>query len=316
MNCNKNPICPHAPVRLITTFDTQVIIKLYAQQAGIDVKPYLAGLDFVELYECSATGYRFYYPFELAGPGEFYSKIQEVQGKSGVDYYRGWSYDNEFAVKSIRPGDHILEIGCGTGKFYEGIKHVLGSYTGLELNKEAIRIATGKGINAIYELVEDHCKSHIEEYDLVCAFQVLEHINDVKSFLDSSLSCLKPGGHLVIGVPNNEPYFQRFNKYETFNLPPHHMGLWNLNAFRSLEKYFPVKLINFAYAPVNERVVVDAYLRAKLWTGVKSLPRRHSFWDKFKMLGLAPVTLPLSFFRRYSKGINGAYIAVAFEKIV
>lgn len=301
-------------MKLITRYSTEVISRLYSQQAGIDVRPYMSGTSFVELYECSVTGYRFYYPFELAGPGEFYSIIQEVQGKSGVDYYRGWSYDNEFAVKCIKPGDNILEIGCGTGKFFEGIKQISDSYTGLELNKEAVRIAKEKGINVIHELVEEHSKSHFEGYDFVCAFQVLEHVSDVKSFIDSSLACLKPGGHLVIGVPNNEPYFQRFNKYETFNLPPHHMGLWNLKVFRSLEKFFPVKLIDFIHDPINERIVVDAYLRAKLWTGVKSLPRRHSFGDKLKMLGLAPITLPLSFIRRYIKGINGAYIAVAFEK--
>jgi len=310
-----NPLIISEGVTLLTSINSKDIIKLYDKFSGVDVSKYFTNTVDINLYQCNATGYRFYYPFNLAGEESFYDDIQQKKHLQGVEYYRDWSYDHQFAKELFFKDAKILEIGCGTGKFYEGIQSITTDYTGLELNKQAVTQAKEKGINIHNELIEEHCKNNPGVYDFVCAFQVLEHIADVGSFLSASLVSLKKGGMLIIGVPNNEPYFQRFNKFETFNLPPHHMGLWNLGVFKKLTIFFPLSLKQVVYAPKNERILVDAYLRAKLWSGVKSLPRFHSVYDKFKMLMFAPVTIPLSLIKRYSSGINGGYIAVAFEKI-
>ena len=39
------------------------------------------------------------------------------------------------------------------------------------------------------------------QYDLVCAFEVLEHIDDDAGALDQWLPLVKPGGHLLLSVP-------------------------------------------------------------------------------------------------------------------
>ena len=214
-----NPLIPNQEVRLLATIRSTDIIKLYDKLSGIDTSSYFSSIDSVSLYQCNTTGYRFYYPFNLAGDGAFYAEIQRKKKHEGLDYYRDWSYDNEFARELIFKDAKVLEIGCGTGKFYEGMRLKINDFTGLELNEQAVFQAQEKGYNVRNELIEEHCKTNPGVYDFVCAFQVLEHIADVGSFLSASLSCLKKGGMLIIGVPNNEPYFQRFNKYETFNLP-------------------------------------------------------------------------------------------------
>jgi len=308
-----SPIVPGGAVKVVTRLKSKDIIELY-QQSNIDGRRFFLKTETVLVCECVSTGYRFYYPFDLVGDGKFYSDLQNIKRESGVDYYRDWSYDNEFAYSLTRDNDTVLEIGCGTGKFLERLQEEKVSVTGLELNEQAVTIAKEKGLNVRHELIEDFAINNAGRFTHVCAFQVLEHIADINSFISASLKCLKKGGKLIFGVPNNEPYFQRFNKYETFNLPPHHMGLWNLEAFNNLTRYFPLKLDAHVY-DVKGRFLADAYLRAKLWTGVKSLPRKHSFFDKVKMILVAPVTVPLSFFRNIAGGINGGYIAVCFTKL-
>ncbi len=310
-----SPVVPEGNVKIITSVKSSDIIELYKQQSNVDVRRFFERVDKILVCECVQTGYRFYYPFTLTGDGEFYADVQNTKMKSNIDYYRDWSYDNEFAFSLINENDKVLEIGCGTGKFLEKLKSKNVSFVGLELNQQAVNITKEKKLDVRHELIEDFSGTNAEMFDHVCAFQVLEHVADINSFISASLKCLKKAGKLILGVPNNEPYFQRFNKYETFNLPPHHMGLWNLKAFKQLSRIFPMELESHIYSPVRGRVLADAYLRAKMLAGIKSLPRRHSSFDTMKMLLISPLCVLLSLSKHFTSGINGGYIAVSFRKL-
>src|SRR5205814_8089998 len=111
--------------------------------------------------------------------------------------------------------------------------------------------------------------------------------------LTAILKALKPGGKLILSVPNNEPFFQRFNKYDTLNMPPHHAGLWNLSAFKRLADEFGMTLTRHEYYGTRG-LIPDVYLRSKLMADVRSLPIRHSISDKIRMLAVAPIALSLS----------------------
>lgn len=61
-----------------------------------------------------------------------------------------------------------------------------------------------------------------DQYDFVCNFQVLEHVPDAYDFIKIMVDKLKPGGHLLITVPNSDSkyYTERFG---ALDYPPHHM---------------------------------------------------------------------------------------------
>ena len=81
------------------------------------------------------------------------------------------------------------------------------------------------------------------------------------------LKCLKPGGRLIIGVPNNDSYIRRNKMYnKVLNMPPHHVGLWTLDSLKSLEGILPVKLEETFYEPL-----VDGNVTAYTWTKVNAL---------------------------------------------
>jgi SAM-dependent methyltransferase len=145
----------------------------------------------------------------------------------------------------------VLDIGCGRGAFLSNIKNKVASCTGLEFNDQAIEKARQAGLDVRKEMIETHAAANPEKYSVVCFFQVLEHINEVKQFLDAALKTLKSGGLLIIGVPNSDPWLLKYDKFHTLNLPPHHAGLWNGAVFQRLDRFFPMKLEKIGYEPLT-----------------------------------------------------------------
>jgi SAM-dependent methyltransferase len=186
--------------------------------------------------------------------------------------------------------------------------------TGIELNSYTANISRQEGLEIFDELIEDHAARRPEYYDVITSFQVLEHVFDVKNFIEFSLKALKPGGKLILSVPNNEPYFLRHNIYETLNLPPHHMGLWNREVFQKLDQLFPMVLKDVIYTSTYSWKI-DAYYRAKNWAGVKTLIHKHSFLEKAKMGLLFPFSTIFSIIDVANKNIRGGQICVSFEKV-
>ena len=61
-----SPITKKENVRLVKSLKVKDIIKVY-QGFKIDVNSYFPNLKTISIYECNETGYRFYYPFGVAG---------------------------------------------------------------------------------------------------------------------------------------------------------------------------------------------------------------------------------------------------------
>ena len=301
-------------LRTVDRFLSRDIVRLYMEQEALDVAKYFSHGPEVLLLKCEDTGLRFYYPFETAGDEDFYKQRHLSNEARGSEYDRDWSEDHQFAYDRLITGEKLLEIGCATGKFLERAKQVTSNVSGLELNPISAAIARKKGFDVHSTVVEKHAVEAAGEYDVVCAFQVLEHVTDPGAFLAAAIDLLKQGGKLIVSVPNSDPFYQRFNKYDVLNMPPHHMGLWTLAALKKLEGFFPIRLAMSEYFG-HSSVLIDAYLRAKLIAGVKSLPRRHTVVEKAKMLALAPYTVPRSAADRAMGKGNHAYVTVIFEKI-
>lgn len=276
----------------VDAFDVGVINEAY-KDSGLDVSEYFSGLREVAIRKCHDTGYRFAYPPSVAGEAGFYDDLyRPEEGKEQRDYRR-WSADYQFAFDRIIPGERLLDIGCGFGYFL-GRAAEKADAQGVDGNPHAVEKCLARGLNVHFGSIQSFAVDHAESFDTVCFFQVLEHIYETGSFLSSALSVLKPGGRMILAVPNNEPFYRRYDKYSTWNLPPHHVGYWNKASLEAMGDHFGLTLVEHEYSDTSNRILVDAYLRAAYWMDVRSKLHEHSLTEKIKILAAMPFSMPLS----------------------
>ncbi len=100
--------------------------------------------------------------------------------------------------------ESILEIGCGRGALGSILARSY-RYTGLEPDAEAYHVARAT-IDGVFPLREDEYES-ADGFDLVCAFEVLEHIEDDEAALRAWRRRVRGRGWLMISVPAGEHRF-------------------------------------------------------------------------------------------------------------
>jgi 2-polyprenyl-3-methyl-5-hydroxy-6-metoxy-1,4-benzoquinol methylase len=239
-----SPIIKGAQAKYIREISVELIISEYKKH-NIDVRNQFKGYKSISIYECLETTYRFYYPFDIEGDSKFYEHFQNFDW-----YYMPWKWEHEVTKQYLKDGLNVLEVGCAHGSFLKRITELfdLNEVVGLELNKTTpIKNPKWKIIN---QFVQDYQKENNNKFDIVCSYQVLEHICDVHSFIESKIACLKVGGKLIISVPNNESFIKDADL--SLNMPPHHMGLWDTKSLKSLENVFNIKLVKFHYEELQD----------------------------------------------------------------
>jgi SAM-dependent methyltransferase len=109
------------------------------------------------------------------------------------------------------PVGRFLEIGVGSGKFYEELENRGFSGLCLDLNPQLIRehqIRRGASGGSVQFQPVDFFSLE-EEFDFVLAFEVLEHYRDDQACLKKWESLLKPGGTLIFSVPAHMRHWTR-----------------------------------------------------------------------------------------------------------
>ena len=103
-----------------------------------------------------------------------------------------------------------LDVGCNDGLFLSrlrerGVEHVVG----LEPNPVPGGIARSRGIDVYATMLDGAAAERIVaeqgRFDVVSTRQVLEHVHDLRVFLDAMRTLVREGGYLFVDIPDFEP---------------------------------------------------------------------------------------------------------------
>lgn len=198
---------------------------------------------------------------------------EELKAIYSDDYFKLWYSDDakqalsqhyfhtlfESHRLSISPGDQLLDIGCGMGAFLQVAQNWQYNVKGVEISPYAANYCRN-------ELKLDvHCGAlHTAGYpenffDVITAFDVLEHLGKVEGMLSTVKNILKTQGRFILLVPNYQSMVFQLDRFirnkKSLPLPnvPEHLTYFTMNSLTTLlEKYgFKIEKIVTTHANVD-----------------------------------------------------------------
>jgi polyprenyldihydroxybenzoate methyltransferase / 3-demethylubiquinol 3-O-methyltransferase len=143
--------------------------------------------------------------------------------------------DNKINKFNVLEGVKILEVGCGGGILTKPLSNLKAEITALEPSEKLIETAKlnvkNSNVSFLNELIESHSQNNKDKYDAVVASEVIEHLQDKKSFLSACVESLRPGGSIFITTMNKtQPswLFAVIAAENILNLVPKDTHDWNL----------------------------------------------------------------------------------------
>lgn len=192
---------------------------------------------------CPRCTLEFFAP-PLVGDGAFYQALARHDW-----YYMGEKWEHDEALADIGPGERVLEVGAGEGAFLERLRRASVRAVGLELNEEAARRGASRGLDLRPVPLEQFAEDG-PGFDVVCSFQVLEHVAEPRQFLGRCLGLLRPGGRLILSTPNQDSPLLRQMPSGLLNMPPHHQSRWGRRAYSYAADMLGARLLRVSAEPL------------------------------------------------------------------
>ncbi|WP_052507420.1 class I SAM-dependent methyltransferase [Desulfonatronovibrio magnus] len=152
--------------------------------------------------------------------------------------------DNIFlSLKLESKRSEMLEIGAGAGQNTEVLSK-FGTVDVLEIDPKGIKLL--RDLPYIHKVIDKPIYSKLSKlYDIICAFDVVEHMENDKDCLSWVFESLKPGGLFIATVPAYQWLFS------CHDISLNHHRRYTSKSFRSL-------------LPHNTNVLIDGYFNSVL----------------------------------------------------
>ena len=117
----------------------------------------------------------------------------------------------------------LLDFGCGAGDFLASLDQAVFAAEGVEINSVGRAACTAKGVRVRDSLPAISAAGE-HGFDVITMWHVLEHLPDPREVLLSLRRLLRPGGVIVIAVPNHRCLGFRLGAGDWFHLDsPRHL---------------------------------------------------------------------------------------------
>jgi 2-polyprenyl-3-methyl-5-hydroxy-6-metoxy-1,4-benzoquinol methylase len=159
-------------------------------------------------------------------------------------------------------GQRLLDVGCDTGAFLQAAAQEFGVVpVGIDTASRAIAAAQQQGIEAHRTQLES-APDHLQDFPVITAIDVVEHVADPASFLREIRKRLRPGGVVYLETPNIRSSVYRIGRGlstltqgrpESFFerlFPPQHIQYFTASSLATL-----VRTAGFETVTVDTRVL-------------------------------------------------------------
>jgi 2-polyprenyl-3-methyl-5-hydroxy-6-metoxy-1,4-benzoquinol methylase len=298
------PLCRHTEHQVLYRIDARITAEHMYHFTGseeeilnlVRIIEKLWGTDEAGMLRCGNCQLIFADPF-LAGSGEFYSEVYRK-----ASYYPDWKWDYEITYQDLQQKDHpasglkdaqLLEVGAGNGAFVKKLASNLFRKENIvctEYSEFGAKQIRDLGIQCISGPLQSiRTRENKGRFDIICMFQVLEHMENLKAQFEMLDHLSKEGTILYIAVPADvyRAFYDRLGRY--MDTPPNHISRWSLSSFHKLGEVFGWKLKEhevqpMAYPEKLKRLIFDRLEFHGIFSRARWAGRRLPFVRK---MGLA-----------------------------
>ena len=183
--------------------------------------------------------------------------------------YLNWAHAARYQfAREWVAGRTVLDAGCGAGYGSAYLAQFARSVVGIDISPEAVRHAadTYRAENLCYRVQDCEVDLGAEDHtvDVICAFEMIEHLRSPARFLRAVQRTLRPGGLFIVSTPNTESSFPS-------GLDPFHVQEYNPAGFLVLlEPYFDTveSYGQVCLKPFRERLYMQStsvYLKSAMY---------------------------------------------------
>lgn len=196
---------------------------------------------------------------DLRRQQELYDETWRKGLDAGIENRGNLQTNLEFIAETnlLKPGDKILEVGCGTGSLVFELSGQGYDVTGMDISRKAIVYGLEKyGDIKLQVQAAEELQFEDGAFDVVLSFDLLEHIAQVDRHVSEVFRVLRPGGYYLLQTPNkysNVVYATIVNK--SFKWRRAHPSLHTSGQLRKrLDKHgFEVRFVKMN--PINKFTV-------------------------------------------------------------
>lgn len=235
------PLCSSTSYQTMQYYDINTLIQEWISQFRMNPVSETYQNAVLEKRKCTHCE-GIFFNYRLDDTERMYEELAKMAG-----YYPRERWDFDAAIELIhqfKPNE-ILEVGCGNGYFLDKIINLSSIILGTELNSQARSVCISKGLNVISERL-DKIKG---KFDMICSFQVLEHLEKPTEFIGQCLNLLNKHGKLIFSTPNPEGVLKVIGGI--LEIPPHHQFDFSYKAYEYIAKIFNLRIVAYQVQPLT-----------------------------------------------------------------
>ena len=149
----------------------------------------------------------------------------------------------------------VLDVGVGLGRLLSKISMKSTcpiEMHGIDISMHYLKIAKEKEIKVALAKIED-IPYRKDYFDVITCTDVLEHVFDLNLAIEKIVECLRPGGYLIVRVPNRED----LSGYLKRDYPYRFAHVRDFNEY-SLELLFST-IFNFEFCEKKNSLFIENY---------------------------------------------------------